>query len=156
MTPVLRRYDSFDAAACYDVFCRAVHLGAAQYYSEQQRNAWAPLTGMPESWPIELAEQACWVALVDQKIVGFFSLESDGHLSLAYVLPEYQRTSVAVDLYEKVLQDARNLEFTRLFTEASHLSRRFFEKRGWEVTSPETVTRNGVEIERFQMAQNLR
>ncbi|MEY8096493.1 GNAT family N-acetyltransferase [Falsihalocynthiibacter sp. S25ZX9] len=156
MTPFLRRYRDFDSPACYEIFCRAVHVGAAQYYSEPQRNAWAPHTKMPESWPLELAEQACWVASVEQKLVGFFSLESDGHLSLAYVAPEFRRTAVAAELYKKITEDAQRLVLARLFTEASHLARPFFEKRGWHITAPEVVMRNGVEIERFQMAKDLK
>lgn len=155
MTPNLRRFEVGDAPACYSVFYRAVHLGAAQHYTAAQRNAWAPYAQMPQGWPQELASQACWVAQVDHKIVGFFSLEVDGHLSLAYVAPEFRRTSVAIDLHEKNIQDARRLELARLVTEASHLARPFFEKRGWHVTMPETIVRNGVEIERFQMAKDL-
>lgn len=155
MTPDLQRYTIADAAACHRVFYRAVHIGAAPFYAKHERNAWAPIENMPETWPRKLAAQACWVARVDGDIVGFFSLESDGHLDMAFVSPEFRRSLVAPELYDKILQDAKRLELSRLFTEASHLALGFFEKRGWVVTQPETVTRNAVEIERFQMALDL-
>lgn len=152
---ILARFTLADAASCYDVFYTAVHTGAAPHYTAAQRQAWAPHAAMPASFPEKLAAQVCWVARCEGKSVGFFSMEADGHLDTAFVAPDFRRTGLASDLYDKIILDARSLELGRLFTEASHLARPFFEKRGWSVTMPETVTRNGVHIERFQMAIDL-
>lgn len=152
---ILARFTPADATSCYDVFYNAVHTGAAPHYSAAQRQAWAPHAAMSESFPEKLAAQVCWVARHAGKSVGFFSMEADGLLDMAYVAPDFRRTGLASDLYNKIIIDAQNLELGRLFTEASHLARPFFEKRGWSVTLPETVTRNGVQIERFQMAIDL-
>ena len=64
-----------------------------------------------------------------------------------YVLP----MGVASALYGAMLQDARAGGLDRLTTDASHLAQRFLERRGWRVTAPETVMRNGVPLERFGM-----
>lgn len=155
MTLLLRRFEVSDAAGCFHTFYDSVHLGAAPHYSEVQRKAWAPTSQMPAHWPEKLLNQACWVAETEGDIVGFMSLESDGHLDMAYVAPRFRQTKVADDLYVKILQDARHLELPRLFTEASHLARSFFQKRGWAVTKPETIIRRGIAIDRFQMAIDL-
>lgn len=155
MPLILRRFQSEDASPCFSVFYKAVHEGTAPHYTSAQRHAWAPQSEMPAHWCDKLLRQACWVADEDGDVVGFMSLESDGHLDMAFVAPEYRRTDVAGALYNSVIKDAHNLELPRLFTEASHLARPFFEKRGWHITKPETITRSGVDIERFQMAKNL-
>ena len=43
----------------------------------------------------------------------------------------------------------------KLGTEASHLARRFFESRGWQVVGEQTVTRRGVTMTDFVMERNL-
>jgi putative acetyltransferase len=155
MTPRYRRYSVADGLGCFDVFYRAVHIGAASHYTAQQRQAWAPSDTMQASWPAHLKQAATWVAITENAPVGFVSLEVDGHLDMAYVAPEHQRIGVAQALHGRMLKDAAELELPRLFTEASHLARPFFEKCGWHVTQPQTVMRNGVEIDRFQMAIDL-
>jgi putative acetyltransferase len=155
MIPRYRRYALADGPACFEVFYRAVHIGAAPHYTAQQRHAWAPSDTMPAAWPARLKDTATWVAIAGQDPIGFFSLEVDGHLDMAYVAPEYQRQGVARALHDRLLKDAAQLELPRLFTEASHLARPFFETRGWHVTQPQTITRAGVAIERFQMAIDL-
>lgn len=152
---IYRRFSIDDAEGCFDVFFAAVRKGAAEHYTAAQLKAWAPNDVMPSHWPQKLMSQACWVALTNDKIVGFFSLESDGCIDMAYVAPRYRRSGVSAALYDYIVSDAEKLQLERLFTNASHLAGPFFEKRGWEVTKPETVTRFGVDIQRFQMAKNL-
>ncbi|WP_380058396.1 GNAT family N-acetyltransferase [Falsihalocynthiibacter sp. SS001] len=152
---IYRRFSKADAAACFDVFYNAVRRGTIAHYNEEQRKAWAPSAKMPENWPTRLSNQSCWVAISDSTPVGFMSMEGDGHVDLAFVAPDMTRQGVARSLYKHIEEDAKKLELERLFTEASHLARPFFETQGWEVTLAETITYNGQSIERFQMAKDL-
>lgn len=82
------------------------------------------------------------------------TLMPDGCIDLAYVAPAFMGQGVAKDLYDSVLSEAGTLNMQRLYTEASHPARAFFEQQGWVIERVQTVTRNGVEIENFLMENN--
>lgn len=155
MTTTYRRFSLPDGQGCYAIFYAAVHEGAAEHYTPIQRAAWAPNKDMPIDWPTRLLDQICWVAETNGQITGFFSMEANGHLDFAYVAPNFRRSKMAKTLYAHLLNDAQRLDLKHLTTEASHLARSFFLKRGWKIVTPETVTRKGVSIERFRMEIHL-
>ena len=66
--------------------------------------------------------------------------------------PAWQRKGLAEALYRKLSADAHDMGCAVLTTHASHLARRFLERRGWHVTDTQNVERNGVRIPRFAMA----
>ena len=152
----VRSYRPTDADACHDVFVAAVRRGAAQFYTEAQRAAWAPSDLSDPDWADHLAAQHIWVAEADGALVGFMSVEEDGHLDLAFVRPEWMGRSVAQALHDRIVQWAQPRDLGQLRTEASHLARRFFARRGWRVIEPETVMFHGESLERFRMVLELK
>lgn len=152
---IIRRFQLSDARPCHAVFREAVHQGAAAFYTEGQRAAWAPQPTMPDAWPDRLADQITHVAEGADGIEGFFTLNHDGHLDLAYVRPRVMGTGLAARLYQACLNDPQAAEIERLYTEASHLSKRFFEKQGWTVIARQEVERFGVMIPNFRMEKRL-
>lgn len=152
LTPLTQK----DAQACYDVFVHAVHGGTAAFYSPEQQAAWAPKDAlMPETWPARMTLGVAIGAKRWGKIVGFMTMGFDGHIDFAYVLPTEMGKGTAGKLYDACEAEARHLGLTVLDTEASHLAKRFFEKRGWHVTARQMVIRNGVGIENFRMEKSL-
>lgn len=150
-----RPYTALDRAACMVVFYRAVREGAVHLYSPAQCAAWAP-TAMPDlSLPDKLLEQWCHVSVQDGAITGFMSLRPDGYLDMAFVLPEVMGKGHAAALYEALLAHARKAGMTRLWVHASHLARRFFGRRGWQVDLAEVVDVRGQSLTRFQMSLEL-
>ncbi|MEM6729209.1 MAG: histone acetyltransferase, partial [Pseudomonadota bacterium] len=79
----LRRFERADAAACADVFYRAVHEGAVGKYTEAQRRAWAPRVPMTGDFAERLGQQHCVVAEDAGAISGFMSLTDYGYLDMA-------------------------------------------------------------------------
>lgn len=155
----LRRFYETDAAACGALFYRAVHEGAAEHYTPEQRAAWAPWQVPPpevlERLAARLCEEITWVAEEQDALQGFMSLRIDGYLDMAFVAPERRRTGLAGQLYEKIEAAARDLGLTRLNTEASHLARHFFARRGWQLDAAQQVERRGVLIPNFRMSKAL-
>ena len=148
----IRRYRPEDRTACAQVFHDAVHQGAAGFYDAAQRAAWAPSPLPRADVPDKLLDQRCFVAERDGQVIGLMSLCADGYLDMAFVRPEVMGTGVADALYLAVLEEARGLRLTRLTTHASHLARRFFARRGWQVDAAETHPHNGQVFERFAMS----
>ncbi len=99
MTIRLRQYQEADLDAAIAVFQTAVRDVASQDYYPAQIAAWAQVDR--ESWQKRLLNSHCWVASIEDKVVGFGNVEFDGHLDLMFTHPEYLRTGVASALLEK-------------------------------------------------------
>ena len=148
----VRQYIDADCAGCMNVFFRAVQIGAAGAYDQAQRDAWCPEIPQASQENCDrLAGADSVVAELDGTVIGFMSLEKDGHLDMAFVAPEHMGQGVAGALYDQLFAKAQHRGLCRLNTEASHLARGFFARKGWQVVKPETVTRRGVSLERFRM-----
>lgn len=157
MTPTLHRYTPEDCAACWLLFYRAVQIGAAKFYDQAQRDAWCAVP--PDPTPkrnARLENATTWLAEDDGRLIGFMSLEADGHLDMAYVDPDYMGQGVATSLHNRLIQSARDAGLTQLRTETSLLAERFFTRQGWQVVAPDTVTRDGVSIPRYLMQITLK
>ena len=83
------------------------------------------------------------------------SLRPDGYLDLAFVLPEVMGKGHAAALYDALLALAEEAGIMRLWVHASHLARRFFGRRGWQVDEAEVVELRGEALTRFQMSLEL-
>lgn len=151
----VRPYRAEDRAAVALVFYRAVREGAAAWYDEAQRAAWAPAPGPDPDEPDKLADQWCWVAEADGAVIGFMSLEPGGYLDMAFVLPEAMGKGVAAALYQALVSRARSAGLSRLTVRASHPARRFFTKRGWQTDAFESFEADGQVYETYLMSVDL-
>ena len=155
MTLHLRRFAPECALRCFDVFRDAVHNGSAPHYDEAQRYAWLPEGPPGDGWLTRLGAARTWVGEDARDLQGFIALQPGGYLDMIFVRPAMRRSGLAVDLHDAMLKDARTLGLGRLTTHASLLARPFFERQGWDVIAPETVTRDGVALHRFEMTMEL-
>ena len=153
----VRPFRSTDGTACGRVFFRAVHEGAAGFYDAAQRQDWAPEDDSPAPDLSEkLAEQSVWVSEQKSRITGFMSLMPDGHLDMAFVLPEVMGKGHAAALYDALLAHARATGLPRLTVHAREYSRRFLARRGWALDRVELLIRpSGVTFDRNHMSLGL-
>ncbi len=151
MTWAIRDGSAVDAETCHAVYRDAVHNGTAPLYSAEQAEAWAP-TGEPADWlGTRLADGRTWVADLDGEAIGFLTATHAGHLDLFFVRPEWRRRGVSSELYDHMIVWARANRLSKMTTFASHLAKRFLERRGWAVVEMETAIRNGVALDRWKM-----
>ncbi|SFU07156.1 GNAT family N-acetyltransferase [Sedimentitalea nanhaiensis] len=156
MTLTLRAYVPADCAACWALFHRAVQIGARDHYDQAQRDAWSPAPPEPTPERCQRLEQAhTLVACIQDAIAGFMTLETDGHLDMAFVAPEQMRRGIATALHGGLLDIARDHGLTHLTADASLLAQPFLTRRGWRVIGRETVRRNGIALPRFRMDLTL-
>jgi putative acetyltransferase len=150
-----RPYEPQDRAACKAVYYRAVREGAAAVYTPAQRAAWAASPEVDPTTPDKLLDQWCHVSVEGGAITGFMSLCPDGYLDMAFVLPEVMGKGHSAALYEGLIAHARGLGLSRLTVHASHLARRFFGRRGWQVDMAEVVEIGDQKLTRFAMSLDL-
>lgn len=151
----IRRYQDRDADVTARIFFDAVHVGLAAHYDAAQRRAWVPRVPETTAWRQRLGPQVTFVAERDGRVVGFMTMTEEGYLDLAYVAPDVVGQGVAKALYDVLLAEASRNGIARLYAEASHMGRRFFERQGWSVVKAQTVHRAGVAIPNFVMEKVL-
>lgn len=153
---IIRPYRPADAIGLARLFHRAVHEGASQHYTEEQRAAWSPEPPTSEGWRARVEEAETIVAERDGAHLGFMTLDMDtGYLDFAYVAPEAMGRGVAASLYAVIEGRARVKGHVRLETEASLLAEPFFHRHGWRLVRRQMVERGGVEIPNALMEKRL-
>ncbi|MFN3845071.1 MAG: GNAT family N-acetyltransferase [Paracoccaceae bacterium] len=152
----LRPYASADRAEVKAVFFRAVREGAATHYSLAQREAWAPEAAVDPDQPDRLAGQFCLVSESDGRITGFMSLDGDGYLDMAFVLPEVRGKGHAAALYDAILTEAQRRDLLTLTCHASLMAKPFFLRRGWTVACDENHPVEATTLRRFAMQLTIR
>lgn len=91
----------------------------------------------------------------DGAAVGFVSIDANGHVDLAYVLPSAARQGVGSALLRAAEAWAAQRGVGELSTEASLAARGFFEAHGWQVVEAQAVERRGITLRRFAMRKRL-
>ena len=151
-----RPFRDDDAAATAQIFFDSVRLGTQNYYDEAQRLAWAPRVPETATWLKRLKSQTVFVAERQGRVVGIMTLTAEGCIGMAYVAPDAIGQGIGKALYDAILSEAEIIGVPKLTAEASHLARAFFERQGWSVVKPQTVTRGGdVAIPTFAMEKIL-
>lgn len=151
----VRAFRERDAEACARLIYEAVHTLATRDYSAEQRNAWAPEVMSTAVLLERLRDQVVFVAEDDAGVAGFMSLRLPQELDFAYVRPDCAGRGVALLLHEAIIEAARRAGSVELWTHASDLARRFFQKHGWKVERRRDFERNGVPIYNFEMTLRI-
>lgn len=147
----IRSYQTNDARLIADLFHCAVHRIDPSIYSKAQQEAWAPTPPDYSCWQTRLAETHPSVATLDNQVVGFVELETDGHIDCFYVHPDHQRKGVAQTLFDHLLADAKRRGMSHLYVEASKVAEPFFRKNGFITVTENQVERRGQVLVNFGM-----
>jgi putative acetyltransferase len=151
----IRLYRPDDVDALIDIFRASVRQVARRDYSEEQVLAWAPDAIDRTGWVEQYASRPAWVAEIEDRPVGFSDLEPDGHLDMMFVHPDHQGRGVASALLAEVESAARHQGIDCLHTEASITARPFFERRGFQLLAPQTVSLRGQRFINYRMEKVL-
>lgn len=152
----VRQGKTDDIPALTGIFHRAVREGAGPGYSAEQRAAWAPAVPDAEDWTRRLADQVVFLAEHNGDILGFMSLRpGDGYIDLAFVEPGEIGRGVAFAVYTALEAHAAEAGIPRLWSNASALARRFFERQGWTVETAQTPVIRGVKLHNYRMSKPL-
>ena len=157
MDVTIRAYDPRDAADLADVFFRSVRQVALSDYTAAQVRAWAPEPRTAE-WAHGEASDGRLVlvaANADDRPVAYIDLEPDGHIDRVFCAPEAAGQGIASRLCDAVEAAAREQGIRSLFTEASELARRLFERKGFAVVERQDLVIGGVAIHNYRMAKAL-
>jgi putative acetyltransferase len=153
---LIRPYQTTDAEAIAAIYRDAVINTGATGYDAKQIKAWAAYPEDIEEFRRSLQQGLTLVALVDEQLVAFGQLHPLDHIAFLYTASQAARQGYATEIYQQLETEAIQQGAPQLQTAASRISKFFFLKMGYHLIATEIVTRQGIELERFQMAKRLR
>ena len=143
-----------DYDALGQVMFRSIHEGTSPYI-QAERAAWLPRANAGATWAQRLDRQHIVLAETEAAIIGFLTVEAEGDIDLAFILPEARGQGVFRGLLGRITDHARSTGVTRLTTHASLMAQPAFARHGFAITLHETVRRNGECLRRAAMVKNL-
>ena len=157
MKVTIRAYEARDAAGVADVFYRSVREVAISDYTPDQVRAWVPERLDVERSHLRSTDGRLTLVAADEQdqVVAFIDLEPDGHIDRLFCAPEAVGRHIASRLYAELEAAARAQGIGRLYTEASELARRFFERKDFIVLERQEKPVRGVPIHNYRMAKTL-
>jgi putative acetyltransferase len=102
-----------------------------------------------------LQNQYFLIAQIENKIIGYSSLDTDCYLDFLYVHKDYQRQGIADELYRQIEIEAIKRGSTTIQADVSITALPFFEKQGFNTLFEQKNSINGVEIINFKMTKAL-
>jgi putative acetyltransferase len=155
----IRPFRTEDAAILEQIFHRAGQATAREDYSQDQLNAWSPVSAGPERYlnRITRGGHQVWVAVTDTDTpIGFIELQADGHIDCFYRDPDHRSARVGEALYEALEAEARATGLERLYVEASEAAKRFFLRHDFTTLERNEFERAGVMMHNTRLEKHLR
>lgn len=152
---IIRPYTPEDLDALAAIYRDAVFGIGTSAYSAEQATVWASFPDDREAFAGLLSKGIALVAEIDGAPAAFCHLHPLDHISLLYTGTRHARKGLATAAYLGIEAYAREQGQAVLTTDASKLSRPFFEHHGFVVRRTEQTIRQGVSFERYQMEKRL-
>lgn len=151
----IRPYHPEDTDTLAEVYRDAVRGIGPQAYCPEQIAMWSAWPDNREEFVTCLALGLTLVAEPDGRVVALGQLHPVNHVVLLYCSTAHARQGIATALYARLEEHAFAAGVTEITTNASRISRPFFEKQGYVVVKVESAHRSGVEFERFKMLKTI-
>lgn len=145
--------DDIDALA--EIYRASVLEIGITAYTARQAAVWASFADDTVAFSTLLGQGHVLLAEIDGEPAAFCHLHPGDHISLLYTAPAHARRGLATAVYRAIEEIARADGRHVLTTDASRISRPFFERQGFVVRRTEETIRQGVSFERFQMEKRL-
>lgn len=136
-----------DAEALAELFAASIDELAEDYYSPEQRAAWASAADDLPAFGERLGGLLTILAEAGGDLLGFVALKDDPKfkenriIEMLYVAPDHARQGIGKALLDVAELLARQRGAEALVTDASEAAREFFEKFGYEMQARNTVMR---------------
>lgn len=95
-------------------------------YTKEQISAWVETGKYNTNWKLKIEKDFFIIAEIGSLIVGFGSLENNGHIDLLYVHSDFQKIGIATKILSTIENEAINKNINRLWTDSSITAIPFF------------------------------
>lgn len=142
-----------DIAPLQELFANTIKRICIQDYSTEQVEVWSSGIENMERWIQVLTDQYVLIAVLNNSIVGFCTLDEGRYIDLLFVHKDYQGQKIAFKLYQYVEAEARRLRTDRLTADVSKTAKPFFEKMGFTIVKEQEVILKDVAFINYKMAK---
>ena len=153
----IREIKAEDLESIVTLFKETVHHVNAKDYTSEQLQVWAPhhIHHNHDRWQSLLGNIA-YLAEIDDVIVGFADMTTEGYLDRLFVHKDYQRQGIASILVNKLESLLIERGVKKITTEASITAKLFFERMGYLVVKEQNKPRpGGISLTNFLMEKRL-
>ncbi len=149
---LVRRFKPGEEMEMVELFRHTVHRLNSRDYSPEQVAAWAPDDLDLESACEKIRANNPFVAVHNDKIIGFADIQSDGYIDQFFCHHEYAGIGIGKKLFAAIRQFASENGITAIHANVSITARPFFESLGFVVERKQEVTLRGQSFINFNMA----
>ncbi|BCE03023.1 GNAT family N-acetyltransferase [Marinicellulosiphila megalodicopiae] len=140
-------YQTGFEAQLREVFYTAIHQSGVQFYNQEQINAWAPAKFDLSSWSNRISKIKPFIATIDDHVVGYADVQSDGYIDHFFVHGDYQSQGVGSALMEVIFKNKR----PRYYSHVSLSAKDFFIKQGFNVAQTQQASIGQQKLTNFLM-----
>ncbi|MGB3948597.1 MAG: GNAT family N-acetyltransferase [Bacteroidia bacterium] len=144
-----------DLTEIQTIFVNTISTICNNDYTLEQIKIWTSSVENTQRWKDKLNSQYFLVADLNNKIVGYASLENNNYFDLLYIHKDYQRQGIANKLYIEIEKEAIKNKATILNSDVSITAKYFFETKGFKTIKPQISIIKGVEILNYKMSKIL-
>lgn len=144
-----------DLPEMLELFTATIDEVCKKDYNSQQLEAWKSGADNGERWMKVIRDQYVLIAVIENKIVGFCTLDEGNYIDLLFVHKDHQHKGIASALYNAIEKEALQQHEKLLTADVSKTARPFFEKMGFQATKEQTVNIKEITLINYKMAKTL-
>jgi len=151
----IRQARSSDVIDITQLFYDTIQTINSKDYPQDEIDDWSSWHTDFDKWTARIIEQYFIVAMLDNKLVGFGSLATDGYLDFMFVHKDYQEKGIASQLLSELEKKAIKQNNQEIYSEVSTTAKTFFERRGFVVKKKQLKKSRDKELENYYMIKNV-
>lgn len=152
---VIRKGNEQDLPQMLLLFRDTITTICKEDYNPSQLDAWKSGAENKERWHNVMKEQYVLIAEIENKIIGFCTLDQGNYIDLLFVHKNYQHQGIASQLYQVIEKEALDQHQKLLTAEVSKTAKSFFESKGFIIVQEQTVHVKGVDLSNYKMEKTL-
>ncbi|AZA85016.1 GNAT family N-acetyltransferase [Chryseobacterium lactis] len=153
---IIRRGVESDLPGMKQLFAETITEICKKDYTPEQLQAWKSGVDNHQRWEKVIKEQFVLIALSENKIVGFCTLDQGNYIDLLFVHQNEQHHGIASGLYALMEEEALRKNEVTLSADVSKTAKHFFEKKGFQVVKEQIVTVKGINLINYKMQKNIK
>jgi putative acetyltransferase len=123
-------------------------------YNQEQIDAWVSSAKRSEHWEKVLNKQFSLIAEINNKAVGFGTLENGNFIYFMYVHKDYLGLGIASSIFKALEKESQKLGYKKISANVSKTALPFFEKKGFIIVKENNNIINEVTIQNYHMINN--
>nr|WP_315026861.1 GNAT family N-acetyltransferase [uncultured Chryseobacterium sp.] len=152
---IIRKGHQEDLAEMKEIFTETITEICKNDYTNEQLEVWKSGAENSERWLKVIIDQFVLVAISEDRIVGFCTLDQRKYIDLFFVHKNYQHQGIAAKLYAQIEEEAGKQKEKYITADVSKTAKPFFEKMGFHVLKEQIVNVKGIDLINYKMQKNL-